>query len=145
METRGIVAILAVLSIGIVAYAIWGQSGHPVGVAVQSAVPTLTVANLSTVRPIDSITLDQHAPELPPVPGREEFVSHCIICHSPRYVMNQPRFPRKVWASEVHKMVTAYGAPIAPDNEKPITDYLVNWHGIEDGKAAIPAPAPVPK
>jgi hypothetical protein len=31
----------------------------------------------------------------------------------------------EAWKEVVHKMVTAYKAPIAPDDEKLIVDYLV--------------------
>jgi hypothetical protein len=47
-------------------------------------------------------------------------------------VVNQPAFPRKVWTAEVHKMVKGYGAPIDPEQEKVIVNYLVSWHGKED-------------
>jgi hypothetical protein len=47
-------------------------------------------------------------------------------------VLNQPAFPRKTWTAEVHKMVKGYGAPIDPQQEREIVDYLVAWHGKED-------------
>jgi hypothetical protein len=34
-------------------------------------------------------------------------------------------------------MVKGYGAPIDPEQEKEIVNYLVSWHGKED----LPAPA----
>lgn len=78
------------------------------------------------------IVLPHDEPELPPGPGRTDFITHCEICHSPRYVMMQPLFPRKIWKSEVHKMVTAYKAPLEPADEAGIVNYLVSIHGEED-------------
>jgi hypothetical protein len=71
-------------------------------------------------------------PVLPPGPHREAFALTCTICHSTRLVFNQPPFPRKKWAEEVRKMVTAYGAPIAPDDEPPLVDYLMTIRGREE-------------
>ncbi|HTA43334.1 MAG TPA: hypothetical protein VK789_12850 [Bryobacteraceae bacterium] len=80
------------------------------------------------------IVLAHDEPELPPGPGRTEFATNCIICHSPRYVSMQPRFPRKVWKAEVRKMVDAYKAPIGENDQAQIVDYLVAAYGTEDGK-----------
>jgi hypothetical protein len=44
-------------------------------------------------------------------------------------VANQPAFPRGKWTEVVHKMVTAYGAPIAPVQEAEIVDYLMIYRG----------------
>jgi len=79
------------------------------------------------------IVLPHDEPELPPGPGRTEFATNCIICHSPRYVSMQPRFPRKVWKAEVTKMVDAYKAPISGHDQEQIVDYLVVVFGVEDG------------
>jgi hypothetical protein len=38
--------------------------------------------------------------------------------------MNQPLLSEEGWKEVVHKMVTAYRAPIAPEDEKLIVDYL---------------------
>ena len=79
------------------------------------------------------IVLAHDEPELPPGPGRTEFATQCVICHSPRYVSMQPRFPRKVWKAEVKKMVTAYKASISEHDQAQIVDYLVAVFGVEDG------------
>jgi len=70
--------------------------------------------------------------ELPPGPHRDTFAVSCTICHSARLVFNQPDFPRKKWAEEVHKMVTAYGAHITPDEEPHIVDYLMAIRGSKE-------------
>jgi hypothetical protein len=79
--------------------------------------------------PVLAIVLIHDEPELPPGPNRETFVSRCTFCHSPRLVANQPPFPREKWAEVVHKMVTAYGAPVTPVQEPQIVDYLVTFRG----------------
>jgi uncharacterized protein (DUF697 family) len=41
----------------------------------------------------------------------------------------QPHFSRQVWASEVHKMQTAYGAHVTPEEEASIVTYIVTIRG----------------
>lgn len=103
--------------------------------AISASVPGST-PSLAQGQPakIATITLPHEMPYLPAGPGRQTFVSNCLTCHSPNYVVNQPRFPRKTWAAEVTKMIKVYGAPIAPDDVKAITDYLVSFNGQETGE-----------
>jgi mono/diheme cytochrome c family protein len=79
------------------------------------------------------IVLPHDEPELPPGPGQAEFATHCVICHSARYISMQPRFPRKVWKAEVQKMADAYKAPVGESDQARIVDYLVAAFGKEDG------------
>jgi hypothetical protein len=79
------------------------------------------------------IVLAHNEPELPPGPGRTEFAADCVVCHSPRYVSMQPRFPRKFWKAEVQKMVDAYKAPINKDDQAQIVNYIVSVFGVADG------------
>ncbi|MGZ3452179.1 MAG: hypothetical protein ACXWUG_28630 [Polyangiales bacterium] len=65
-------------------------------------------------------------------PGRALTQGTCTMCHSARYIANQPKFPRKTWTAEVEKMKKVYGAPIADDKIKEIVDYLVTTNGRED-------------
>jgi len=78
------------------------------------------------------IVLPHDEPELPSGPGRTEFVTNCIICHSPRYVSMQPPFPRKVWKAEVQKMVDAFKAPIREQDQAQIVNYIVAVFGVDD-------------
>ena len=78
------------------------------------------------------IVLPHDEPELPPGPGRTEFATNCIICHSARYVSMQPLFPRKVWKAEVQKMVDAFKAPINEQDQAQIVNYVVAVFGAED-------------
>ncbi len=62
---------------------------------------------------------------LPEGPNREEFQTSCLICHSARLPLGQPRFKREKWVEVVHKMVAVYGAPMTPDDEAKVVEYLL--------------------
>ena len=79
--------------------------------------------------PVHTITLLHDEPEPPALAGRDDYLSACVICHSPRYVSSQPRFAREVWQAEVHKMIATFGAPVPPGREGAVVDYLVAWRG----------------
>jgi hypothetical protein len=61
---------------------------------------------------------------IPPGPHREAFQTNCVICHSPLLPLNQPTITQKQWTEVVHKMVSAYGAPMTPDDETHVVEYL---------------------
>ena len=132
MQTLRVVVVLLIVAVAMLAYALWGRTGRERSAALVRPEPVIPISRLTEVKPIKEIELDYHAPDLPPGPGQRVFATQCVICHSPRYVLNQPVFPRKTWTAEVHKMVKGYGAPIAPEQEKEIVNYLVSWHGKED-------------
>jgi hypothetical protein len=137
VQTLRVIVVLLIVAVAILAYALWGRAGRERSAALPPQEPVIPVSRLTEAKPVKEIELDYHAPDLPPGPGQDEFATQCVICHSPRYVLNQPAFPRKTWTAEVHKMVKGYGAPIDPEQEKVIVDYLVFWHGKED----VPVPA----
>lgn len=56
-------------------------------------------------------------------------VQKCSICHSYGYILNQGKVSRAFWEHETRKMVASYNAPITPDEEKVIVDYLVTHYG----------------
>jgi len=91
-----------------------------------STAPRVTAADAPTVR---SIELPEIAPNWPDAPGREIVEVNCAVCHSSRYVMMQPAFPRKVWEASVDKMRKTFGAPIPEENVKKIVDYLMAVRG----------------
>jgi hypothetical protein len=66
---------------------------------------------------------------LPDLPGRDKVVGTCAPCHSPRYLLEQPRFPQRTWQAEIDKMRTAYGAPVAEGDVPVILEYLVAIRG----------------
>jgi hypothetical protein len=80
---------------------------------------------------VKSITLPTVATELPDVPGRKVVIDRCVTCHSPRYITNQPPFPRDTWIAEVQKMRKNYAAPVGDDQMDEIVNYLVTVRGKE--------------
>ena len=86
--------------------------------------------------PVHTIVMPHDEPMFPPGLGREEFVTACVVCHSPRYITMQPRFSRATWLSEVNKMKDVYGAHISEEQVQKITDYLVSINGqLDTGQA----------
>ena len=63
--------------------------------------------------------------EMPEGPHRDQFETSCLICHSARLPFGQPPFHREKWVEIVHKMVAAYGAPVTPEEESQVVDYLL--------------------
>ena len=79
--------------------------------------------------PVHTIVMPHDEPLFPPGPGREEFVTACVVCHSPRYITMQPQFSRTTWLSEVNKMKDTYGAHVSDEQVQRITDYLFSING----------------
>jgi mono/diheme cytochrome c family protein len=82
--------------------------------------------------PVHAIVLPHEEPSFPPGSGRDQFLTACVVCHSPRYVTMQPKFSRSTWLSEVKKMKDVYGAHISDEQVAEITDYLVAINGKAD-------------
>jgi mono/diheme cytochrome c family protein len=61
----------------------------------------------------------------PPGPGSDAVTNNCLVCHSAGMVLNQPALSKPAWTAEVNKMITAYKAPVAPEDVAAIVDYLV--------------------
>jgi hypothetical protein len=84
------------------------------------------------VSPIHTLVLPAETPvNLPDGEGRAEVMASCVMCHTPRYIENQPRLSRKGWQATVDKMKNVYGAPITSEASPKIVSYLVTTHGIE--------------
>ena len=66
----------------------------------------------------------------PAGPGSDAINNNCLACHSADHVLNQPSLSREAWQEVVNKMITAYKAPVSPDDAKAIVDYLVRTKGI---------------
>ena len=76
-------------------------------------------------------------------PGKELVVAHCAMCHSLDYIpMNSPFLDRKGWEGSVGKMVKVMGAPISPEDQARIVDYLVAQYGRGASPVAVLAAAP---
>jgi hypothetical protein len=76
-------------------------------------------------------TIEPPTPYIYPMktgPGFET-VQKCSICHSYGYILDQGKVSRSYWEHETHKMVASYNAPITPDEEKVIVDYLTTYYG----------------
>jgi mono/diheme cytochrome c family protein len=122
-----------VLSLGLAVLA--AGCGHPQNLSPEE--PGRGVSNIKMESmlvsnpdsPVHTIVMPHDEPVFPPGPGREEFVTACVVCHSPRYITMQPPFPRTTWLSEVKKMKDVYGAHISDEQVLKITDYLVSIHG----------------
>jgi sulfite dehydrogenase (cytochrome) subunit B len=85
---------------------------------------------------IHTIVMPHDEPVFPPGPGRDELVTACVVCHSPRYITMQPRFSRTEWLAEVNKMKNVYGAHISDEQVLKITDYVVSINGEPDAADA---------
>ena len=67
----------------------------------------------------------------PAGPGSDAINNNCLACHSAGMVLNQPALSKQAWAAEVHKMISNYRAPIAPEDVGPIVDYLTALKGAK--------------
>ena len=88
--------------------------------------PSPAAHRSSSVR---SISLPHDEAFAPPGPGRDAFVTTCVVCHSPRYITSQPPFSREVWKGIVQKMIDTYGAHITPTQAAEILEYLAATSG----------------
>ena len=66
---------------------------------------------------------------VPTGPGGDAVNGNCLACHSADHLMNQPSLPKKTWEEVVQKMITAYKAPISPQDAAAIVDYLASTKG----------------
>lgn len=99
---------------------------------------TLTLAVVLLVVPPAVGAADQKTITLPPdnalatlAPGSgmEVARANCGVCHSTDYIVRQPRGDAKQWQAVVTKMVKVFGAPIRPQDEKAIVEYLSSAYG----------------
>ena len=95
----------------------------------ERATPEVTAPPVVSESAIIQIDLPHEAFPVPPGEHREEFVSSCVQCHSPRLVFTQPRFPAKTWTAVVAKMVNVHKAALTADEQKHIVAYLSSVHG----------------
>jgi hypothetical protein len=99
---------------------------------------TVTLVAVLLVAPLAVWGADQKTIALPPDnpmatlapgPGMEVARASCGLCHSTDYIVRQPRSTAQQWQAEVAKMIKVFGAPINPDNEKTIAEYLASAYG----------------
>jgi hypothetical protein len=85
----------------------------------------------ATITTLKSLKLDVPISDaMFPGPGSDAINNNCLACHSADHVLNQPSLPREAWQEVVNKMITAYKAPISPDDAKAIVDYLARTKGV---------------
>jgi hypothetical protein len=75
---------------------------------------------------LKSVTLDLPDSDrtFPAGPGSDAINNNCLACHSADMVLNQPALSKDAWTAEVNKMISAYKAPVAPEDVGAIIDYL---------------------
>ncbi len=125
-----------------IAFVLVAAAGVTFSVAVQSQQPSSSgpkPAAKGDSGQVHSIVLPRYSSDIPKGPNLDIYVRECLVCHTARYVLMQPGFPKSVWQSEVKKMVDAYGASIADSDQVLIVEYLVAIKGVE-----APANAPAP-
>ena len=85
----------------------------------------------TTITTLRSLKLDVPTGDamFPAGPGSDQINNNCVACHSADHVLNQPSLSRGAWQEVVNKMITAYKAPVSPDDAKAIVDYLVRTKG----------------
>jgi hypothetical protein len=85
----------------------------------------------ATITALKSLKLDVPTSDamFPAGPGSDAINNNCLACHSADHVLNQPSLSREAWHEVVNKMITAYKAPVSPDDAKAIVDYLVRTKG----------------
>jgi len=126
-KTKGLV-----LSVGLAVLA--AGCGHVPNVSQQAEhgvvdAKTESMVDSNADSPVHTIVMLHDEPVFPPGPGRDEFVTACVVCHSPRYITMQPQFSKATWLSEVKKMKDVYGAHISDEQTLTITDYLFSING----------------
>src|SRR3981081_1239125 len=100
------------------------EADHGIAIATMESMPDTTAGS-----PVHTIVMPHDEPVFAPGPGRDEFVTACVVCHSPRYSTMQPRFSRATWLGEVKKMKDTYGAHISDEQVLRITDYVFSING----------------
>ena len=99
--------------------------------AVLGLVLLLHPGQAATITTLKSLKLEVPASDamFPAGPGSDAINNNCLACHSADHVLNQPSLSREAWQEVVNKMITAYKAPVSPDDAKAIVDYLVRTKG----------------
>jgi len=98
-----------------------------------SAASMSFVARAATPIQLKSVKIDLPDSDkmFPDGPGSDAINNHCLACHSADMVLNQPALSKQAWTAEVNKMITAYRAPVAPEDVATIADYLTSLKGAK--------------
>ncbi len=90
-----------------------------------AAALAFSIASVSA-KPL-TIELPADTATFKPGPNLDTVQGNCASCHSPDYVVTQPRDvkdKKAFWTVEVNKMINLYGAPIQKDDVPKIVEYL---------------------
>ena len=92
------------------------------------------MAAISFIAPLRAgetvIELPDETATYKPAKGVELAQAFCVQCHSVEYTAIQPPMPMKFWDAEVKKMREKYFAPVPPELDAKLADYLVSAYGI---------------
>ena len=61
--------------------------------------------------------------------GFDAVQTHCLMCHSFGYILNQGTQSRKHWYDKVVKMVVDFKAPMEQEDIEEVTEYLYQHYG----------------
>ena len=102
-------------------------------VVLLSAASMSFVARAATPLQLKSVKIDLPDSDkmFPDGPGSDAINNNCLACHSADMVLNQPALSKQAWTAEVNKMITAYRAPVAPEDVATIADYLTSLKGAK--------------
>jgi hypothetical protein len=104
----------------------------PVGLLIVAALsPVAAWAQAAPVLKSESVDLPAGDREFPGGAAADALNNNCLACHSAGMVLNQPNLPKAQWEAEVHKMISAYKAPIADADVAPIVAYLAQTKGAK--------------
>ena len=114
--------LIASLTVMLSAATLWAVSAWA-----QAAVPAQPQITFKSV----SIDLPTGDRTFPGGKEAEAINNNCLACHSAGMVLNQPALPTATWNAEVHKMISVYKAPVAPDDVPAIVTYLASIKGAK--------------
>ena len=93
---------------------------------------TLTLTTAVTFL-LATATADETRIQMRDGPELMTLVANCSGCHSLDYVQMNSRWVKRAgWEAEVKKMVTVMGAPVSPEDQAKLVDYLTREYGVAD-------------
>ena len=95
---------------------------------------TLTLATaVAVLLAAAPISADETRIQMRDGPELMTLVANCSGCHSLDYVQMNSRWVKRAgWEAEVKKMVTVMGAPVTPEDQAKLVDYLTREYGVPD-------------
>jgi len=116
--------------------AIVGSYYLPESIAAQAKRQSnIALANFAAI----NVSLPTSAVDFPAGKGSDIANANCLICHSAGMVLRQPPLTVAEWNTEINKMKSSFGAPIASDQ----IDELAHYLGVVNGRASDSGPAAV--